>query len=116
MNEATVTLIITVAGVLVALLERIRRDLGANTKITEEAKTAANGRLSDALRQLANERDLVQGLRYLVRERDDRIAYIVARLPQAEQLMREYGARQERKATDADERAAAQRAMGDTDQ
>ena len=109
-----ITLLIAALGALTTLIERVRRDLGTNTAITQEAKEASNGRLSDALGQLATSRDQVMGLRYLVRERDDRIAYIVARLPEAELLMQEYRDRRTHRATAADEQAAEQRAMSDT--
>ena len=53
------------------------------------------------------------GLRYLVRERDDRIAYIVARMPEAEDLMRQYRDRRTRHATEAEELDAERHAMTD---
>lgn len=123
-NAIIVFGVATLAGLgtlVTALIAWLARKLDANTRLTtegtiasKEARSASNGRLSDALSQLARARDLVQGLRYLVRERDDRIAYIVARLPQAEEVMREYRDRRTRRATEAEERAAEEHAMSDT--
>jgi hypothetical protein len=101
----------TLVSVLIAWLAK---KLDVNTSLTQEAKDASNGRLSETLSRLATERDRVMGLRYLVRERDDRIAYIVARLPEAESLMTEYRDRRDSRLTQADEVAAEQHAMGDS--
>jgi hypothetical protein len=113
LSPVLITLLIAALTALTAWVERVRRDLGTNTAITQEAKEASNGRLSDALAQLATSRDLVQGLRYLVRERDDRIAYLTSRLPEAQALMRDYRDQRTARVTAADEQAAEQRAMSD---
>ncbi len=96
------------------LIAWLAKKLDVNTSLTQEAKDASNGRLKETLSRLATERDRVMGLRYLVRERDDRIAYIVARLPDAETLMQEYRERRDRRITDADEAQAERHAMSDT--
>jgi hypothetical protein len=115
---ALTVLAVTVLGALTALIkakvDTLVKDLGENTTLTKEAKEASNGRLSETLARLAAERDRVIGLRYLVRERDDRIAYIVARLPEAEALMTEYRDRRDSRLTQADELAAEQHAMTDS--
>ena len=100
-------------GTLVTLLvERIKRDLAANTKLTQEAKEASNGRLRDALDQLAAERDRTLALRELVRERDDRLAYLSARLPECDRILRGYSERrQTARYSDSQELAALERAL-----
>jgi hypothetical protein len=102
-------LLIAIISALTALVERVRRDLGTNTDLTKEAKAAAGNQISDLVEKLAAERNLVQGLRAIVREREDRIAYLVARVPQADDLMLEYRDRRTRRATEADEAAAEMR-------
>lgn len=102
-------LLIAIISALTALVERVRRDLGTNTDLTKEAKAAADNQVGDLVEKLAAERNLVQGLRAIVRERDDRIAYLVARVPQAEDLMVEYRDRRTRRATEADEAAVERR-------
>lgn len=98
---------------ITALIAWLARKLDTNTTITTQARDASNGRLSETLDRLAVERNLVVGLRQLIRERDDRLAYIVARLPEADVLMNEYAQRNTRKPPSAaDERAADERAMG----
>lgn len=106
MEQVLISLLIAVIGALVALVERIRRDLSTNTDLTQQAKDAANGQLSGVLDQLAAVRNQVQGLRAVVRERDDRIAYIVARVPEAEGMMRDYSDRRTSRSSDADVAAA----------
>lgn len=118
LTNGLIALAIVVMGglgtLVTTLIAWLARKLDTNTSLTQEAKDASNGRLSETLSRLAAERDRVMGLRYLVRERDDRIAYIVARLPDAESLMQEYRDRRDRRITDADEAQAEQHAMSDT--
>lgn len=100
-------------GTLVtALVAWLAKRIGENTTITAQARDASNGRLSETLDRLAVERNLVIGLRSLIRERDDRLAYIVARLPEAEAVMHDYANRRTQHATQADEKAVEQRVMG----
>lgn len=113
LSPALVTLALATLATLGALLERIRRDLGENTQITREAKRAADGQLSAALNDLAAERNRTLALREIVREREDRIAYIVARHPEAESTMRQYGDRRTRRVTEADERAMERATLAD---
>jgi hypothetical protein len=108
--EALILLAVVALGGLSALIKtslaRLLREMRKNTTITTEARDASNGRLSEVIDRLAAERDRVQGLRYLVRERDDRLAYIIARMPEAEDLMRQYRNQRTVHATQADEIAA----------
>ncbi len=85
--------IASVGAVVKAITDRILADLAHNTKITTQAKDAANGRLESMQHELAKERDRSLALRALVRERDDRLAFIEARLPAASELMKTYGKR-----------------------
>ncbi len=103
-------IIIGSLGVLVTVLtERIRRNLDTNTQLTRETKTAANGTLTDALAKLSAERNRVFALRMLMREREDRIAYIVSRHPEAEATLQAYKQRRRSSITEADELAAEHR-------
>jgi hypothetical protein len=103
-------IIIGSLGTLVAILtERIKRNLDANTQLTRETKSAANGTLTTALDSLATERNRVLGLRELLREREDRIAFLVARHPELHATMAQYQRRRTSRATEADELAAERR-------
>jgi len=113
LNPLLITLLIAAIGALTAWVERVRRDLTRNTSLTKEAKDASNGRLSEVIDRLAAERDRTMGLRYLVRERDDRLAYLMARLPEAKAIEQEYRDRRDARLTEADELAAEQHAMND---
>jgi hypothetical protein len=107
---------ITLGGLgtlITALVVWLARKLDTNTTLTTQARDASNGRLSETLERLALERNLVVGLRALIHERDDRLAYIVARLPEADALMTEYAQRNTRKPPGpAEEVAVEQRALG----
>jgi uncharacterized coiled-coil DUF342 family protein len=102
-----------VGGLIKVMFDHITRELQTNTSITTQARDASNGRLSEVIDHLAAERDRVMGLRWLVRERDDRLAYIVARHPEVEATMQEYRDRRDNRITQADELAAELRAMGE---
>lgn len=112
---ALIALGITVVGALGAyvnlLIERVKRDLAENTQLTHEAKEAANGRLRDALDRLAAERDRVLALRLVVRERDDRLAYLAARLPEVERVLQGYQEKRQQRHTEREELEALQRAL-----
>lgn len=95
------------------MVERVRRDLASNTNITKEAKDASNGRLAETLDRLAAERDRTLALRVIVRERDDRLAFLLARLPEAEQLLSIYRDQRVQRITRVDELAVEQHAMQD---
>lgn len=114
---ALITLGVSVIGALgtlvKVLVDQISKKLEENTTLTKEAKAAANGQLSGILDQLAAERNTVQGLRAVVRERDDRIAYLVARLPQAQELMHRYSDRRTARASEADVIAAEKHLIGE---
>ena len=97
---------------ITALIAWLAKKLSENTTITKQARDASNGRLAETLDRLAVERNLVVGLRSLIRERDDRLAYIVARLPEAEAVMHDYANRRTQHATQADEAAAERRVLG----
>lgn len=104
--------VIGALGTLVTLLvERIKRDLATNTQITREAKDAANGRLQKAQDELAAERNRTLALRELVRERDDRLAYLAARLPDVPLVLRGYEERRQARHTATEELAALRRAL-----
>jgi hypothetical protein len=104
--------VIGALGTLVTLLiERVKRDLAANTQITQEAKEAANGRLSEALAHLAAERDRTFALRTLLRERDDRFEYVRARLPDVDRVLQGYEEKRQQRYTAAEEHAALQRIL-----
>jgi hypothetical protein len=106
--------VIGALGTLVTLLvERVKRDLATNTQITTEARDAADGRLSDTLSHLAAERNRSLALREIVRERDDRLAYLAARLPDATSVLRGYEERRQARATSAEEAAALRRILDD---
>lgn len=113
LDPVLLTLLITAIGTLTAWVERVRRDLTTNTSLTREAKDASNGRLSEVIDRLAAERDRTMGLRFLVRERDDRLAYLISRIPEAESLMQEYHDRRDARLTAADEREAERHVMMD---
>ena len=53
------SLLTLVVATLIALVEKVRRDLKSNTLLTQETKTAANGTLTDALTKLAAEQRLL---------------------------------------------------------
>lgn len=116
-TTALVALGVTVIGALgtlvTLLVEKVRRDLQHNTRLTQEAKEAANGQLRNALDQLAAVRNQVVGLRAVVREREDRFAYILARHPEIEQTLKGYQERRTRRATELEEARAIERFAGD---
>jgi hypothetical protein len=104
--------VIGALGTLVTLLiERVKRDLAANTQITQEAKEAANGRLQKVIDQLAAERNRAFALRELVRERDDRLAYLVARIPEVKAVLKGYEERRQARHTEREELAAMRRIL-----
>ncbi len=111
---ALALIIIGALGTLVkVLVNQIAKKLEENTTLTIQAKDAANGQLSSVIAQLAAERNIVTGLRAVVRERDDRIAYIIARYPAVESLMRDYSDRRATRATDSDVIAAEQHLLSE---
>jgi hypothetical protein len=115
--ESLVGLAIVIIGSLGTLItfltERIKRDLSANTQLTQEAKTAANGTLTTTLEKLAAERNRVFALRMLLREREDRIAFLVARHPAVEATLQQYKRRRSSRPSEADELAAEQHLLAD---
>ena len=125
LTNALVSLAIIVLGGLgtlvttvIALIVWLARKVDGNTQLTsqannnaKDAKEASNGRLREVLDRLAAERDRTVALRAIVREREDRISYLTARLPDAETLMREYRDQRTRHATEAEEIDTEQRVM-----
>ncbi len=105
------SLLTLVVAALTALVEKVRRDLKSNTLLTQETKTAANGTLTDALAKLAAERNRVFALRMLLQERNDRVAFIVARHPEVETTLQQYKQLHSSRPTEADELAAEQRLL-----
>lgn len=116
-TEALVGLAVMIIGSLGTLItiltERIKRDLSANTQLTRETKTAANGTLTTALEKLAVERNRGFALRMLLRERDDRVAFILARHPAVEATLQQYKQRRSSRPSQADELAAEQRLIAE---
>lgn len=107
--------IASVGAIVKALTDRVLTDLSKNTALTRKTSEATNGRLEEALDDLAVQRNLVVALRHLVRERDDRIAYLQSRLPQANKLLAEYGRSRENRHSRTEEHAALQRLLDDVD-
>lgn len=104
--------VIGALGTLVTLLvERVKRDLAANTLLTQEAKDAANGRLQKVLDQLAAERNRTLALRELVRERDDRLAYLTSHMPEVKRVLTGYEERRQKRHTASQEDAALRRVL-----
>lgn len=113
--EALILLAIAAVGGLSTLIKvlvtRMLRELKANTTISTQARDASNGRLSEVMDKLAASRNQVVGLRWIIQERDDRLAYLVARLPEAETLMRDYRNQRTMRPTAADEDLAERHAL-----
>lgn len=103
----------SVGAIVKALTARITRDLEANTELTRAAKDASNGRLTAVLDRLSAERNRVFALRMLLRERDDRLAYLRARLPEVDRVLMGYKERRQARHTEADELAAERRIIAD---
>jgi hypothetical protein len=104
--------VIGALGTLVTLLiDKVKRDLAANTLITQEAKDAADGRLTESVNRLAAERDRSLALRELVRERDDRLAYLQSRIPEADCVLKGYMERRQTRTTESQEMRALQRLL-----
>jgi hypothetical protein len=101
----------SVGAIVKALTDRVVQDLEQNTRITTETREG----LRDAVEKLAQARNTILGLREVVRERDDRIAYLVSRMPEAEEVLSSYRSRREARFTAADERAALRRVIDDLD-
>lgn len=118
LSAALIALGITVVGALgtltTLLVEKVKRDLAANTALTQEAKDAADGRLQSVVDQLAAERNRTLALRELVRERDDRLAYLAARIPDVPDVLRGYEERRQARHTVRDELAAMNRILEDS--
>lgn len=109
LQPALVGLLLAAIGVLGVLIERIAIELRTNTKLTRETAINSNGNLTDAVERLAAERNTVLGLQAVVRERDDRLAFILARHPEIESTLAEYLQNRTRRYTDAQVIAALQR-------
>jgi hypothetical protein len=92
--EALIGLAIIVIGALGTLvklwIDRLAVDLAKNTTITTEARDNSNGRLTEVIDRLEAERDRTQVLRQTIRDREDLLSYIAARLPEADAIQREY--------------------------
>lgn len=83
-------LLLACIGALGVLVEYIRRRLEINTQITKEARAAANGHLVELMDELAAERNRTLGLRAIVRERDDRLQFVLSRHPETEATLASY--------------------------
>lgn len=107
--------IASVGAIVKALTDRIVADVAANTQLTAEARDAAEGRLREAIDNLAAERNRVLGLRQLLRERDDRLAFLEARVPGVTPALADYGRRRQDRHTRTEENAALKRLLNGED-
>lgn len=108
-NDALILLAIVIIGsigtLVTILIERIKRDLADNTQITRETKIAANGTLAAALARAEDDRQHVLALGLLVREREDRIAYLLSQHPEIAETLLQYQPRRNLRAISAEELA-----------
>jgi len=105
-------IVIGCLGTLVKMwINHLATELAQNTRITTQARDASNGQLSSVIDQLAAARNTVMGLRSVVQERDDRLAYITSRLPEADVLMKEFAERRFYRPSATDEALAEQHAL-----
>jgi len=100
-----------IGAIVKGLTDRVLSDLGKNTTLTRETREA----IQSTVERLAAARNTILGLREVIRERDDRIAYLVARHPEVENTLHQYQDRRSRRATALDERAAERRVLADLD-
>ncbi|NJK81340.1 MAG: hypothetical protein HC914_16210 [Chloroflexaceae bacterium] len=107
------TVIGSLSTLVKVLTDRITAGLEENTRLTEQARDAANGQLRKVLEELARERNTVVGLRVLLRERDDRLGYIAARHPEVQNTLKGYRERRQRLATEHEEAEALTRFLED---
>ena len=91
--------------IITAVTDKIIADLAVNTKISTEARDSNDGKL-------AAERNKVQGLLAVIRDREDKIAFLVARVPTATALLEEFSDRRTRHITDSDAVIAEEHALG----
>lgn len=93
-NEALIALGVLIIGsigtLITVLTQRIKRDLERNTEITRQTREAANGTLTTALARLHTEQSRVATLRDELRERDDRMAYILSLHPDVAETLTQY--------------------------
>lgn len=89
-----------------AEVRKVDEKVDENTTLTQDVRTATNGRLTAALNR-------VQGLLALLRERDERLAYVIARHPEVEATLAQYGKTRSRPVTAADEVATLAHLMGE---
>jgi hypothetical protein len=113
---ALTTLGIVVIGslgtIVKVLVDKLTADLANNTSITKQARDASDGQLSSTIDKLAAANNTIVGLRAVVWDRDDQIAYLRSRLPQADELLSEYSNRRTRRSSDADVIAAEHHLLG----
>ena len=93
-NEALVALGVLIIGSIGTLLtvwvQRIKRDLERNTEMTRQTREAANGTLTTALDRLAEVNSRASFLQTELRERDDRMAYILSQHPEVAMTLTRY--------------------------
>jgi len=105
-------ILITAIGYIVkAYTEKVLCDLRQNTAITTETKEA----LSETVQRLAAARNTILGLREIIREREDRLAFLISRHPETEQTLHQYQDRRSNRATELDERNAERRIIAAID-
>jgi hypothetical protein len=90
LSGLAVVIIVSLGTLITVLTERIKRHLDTNTTLTRETKTAANGTLTSALDNLFIERNRVVELQILLREREDRIAFLLSQHPELADTKRQY--------------------------
>lgn len=103
------TLILTVAGALaatvIAYLEKLRRDLAANTAKTEEIHKQTNGRLAAALNDVTKYKAIAERSLATLR-------YVVS-TPAGKQIIEEYEAKRRTRVSDGDFDALVSRITGE---
>lgn len=105
-------IVITAIGYIVkAYTDKVLADIQHNTDITKQTREG----LTDALERLAAARNTILGLREIIREREDRIAYLAARHPEIEDTIQQYQDRRQRRTTELDEREAEKRIIASID-
>lgn len=90
MESLSTALISLLVAVVLALVEKIRRDLGENTTITKQTKEAANGTLHKTMERLKEEQERAERLQDLVRDQQDKLSFLSAKLPEVQEILSSY--------------------------
>jgi hypothetical protein len=89
-TSALVGLALTVIGALAAYVRRVENELKSNTEITRQVARHTNGTMTTLSARLRAETEVALALRTIVRDREDRIAFLVARVPGAAAALADY--------------------------